>query len=108
MTQDFSVAIESGDHDRSLVAVVRGEIDLATAPVLDRELEGAVARGPDRVVVDMSGVTFLDSSGCHALVRAHRRADTTGVELHLAGLDGTCRRVLEVAGLAELLTIRDA
>jgi anti-anti-sigma factor len=105
MTQNFSVAIQPTDHDGSLTAVVRGEIDLATAPALDRELEEATARGPGRLVVDMSGVTFLDSSGCHVLVRAHRRADGTGVELALAGLNGACRRVLEVAGLTEVLPV---
>lgn len=108
MIQDFSVAIQSADHDGSLVAVVRGELDMLSASMLDAELEAATARRPATLVVEMSAVTFLDSSGCHALVRAHRRADTTGVELHLAGINGTCRRVLEVAGLSELLPIRDA
>jgi hypothetical protein len=37
-----------------------------------------------------------------------RCAETTGVELYLVGLNGTCRRVLELAGLTELLPIRDA
>jgi anti-sigma B factor antagonist len=108
MIQDFSVAIQSPDHHGSLVAVVRGELDMLTAPILDAELEQATAQGPRTLVIEMSGVTFLDSSGCHALVRAHRRSDTTGVELYLAGLNGTCRRVLEVAGLTELLPLRDA
>jgi anti-sigma B factor antagonist len=108
MIQDFSVAIQSADHDGSLVAAVRGELDMLTAPMLDAELEQATAKGPRTIVVEMAAVRFLDSSGCHALVRAHRRAETTGVELYLVGLNGTCRRVLELAGLTELLPIRDA
>jgi anti-anti-sigma factor len=106
MNQDFSVAIQSADRDESLVAVVRGEVDVATAPELDRELEQATARGPGSLVVDLAGVTFLDSSGCHVLVRAHRRGEAAGVGVELAGVNGTTLRVLEVAGLTEVLTIR--
>jgi anti-sigma B factor antagonist len=104
--QDFSVAVQSTDGDGGLVAVVRGELDMRTAPVLDANLEDATARHPETLVVDMSGVTFLDSSGCHVLVRARRRADGANVALELAGLNATCIRVLEIAGLTELFTLR--
>jgi anti-sigma B factor antagonist len=105
MTQEFTVSTEPGT-DGERVVVVSGEVDVATAPTLDRELEQALAR-PGTVVVDLSGVTFLDSSGCHVLVRANRRADSDGAALELTGLNGTSQRVFEVAGLTEVFTIRD-
>lgn len=104
---EFGVAVEPGD-DGKVVAVVRGEIDMLTAPVLGAELDDATDRHPETLVIDMSGVTFLDSSGCHILVRARHRADGANVPLELVGLNGSCQRVLEISGLAELFTIRPA
>ena len=106
MPQDFSVSIEPGAGDEELVVAVRGEVDLLTAPRLDEKLEEGVARRPVTLVVDLSGVTFIDSSACNALVRGKRRADTGGVGLELRGLTPSCRRVLEIAGLLDLITIR--
>jgi anti-sigma B factor antagonist len=101
---DFAVSTESGD-DGQVVAAVRGELDMLTAPVLDAELEAATGRQPATLVVDMSGVTFLDSSGCHTLVRARQRADGANITLELVGLNGSCKRVLEIAGLTELFNL---
>jgi len=108
MTQDFLPSTKPGGDDGELTLVVRGEIDMLTAPKLDVEIEEAVARRPDVLVVDLAEVTFLDSSGCNVLVRGKRRADTAGVGLELTALPPACLRVFEIAGLLELFTIRPA
>jgi anti-anti-sigma factor len=63
---------------------VRGELDLEAAPQLAEALESLLATGPAAVVVDLTGTTFLDSSGARQLVRAARRADSVGVALQVA------------------------
>jgi anti-anti-sigma factor len=51
------------------VVVVVGEIDLATAPILREHLAGAMLAGVPRAVLDLAGVTFLDSSGLSVVIR---------------------------------------
>ena len=55
------------------VVHVHGEIDLYTAPQLWETLDAAIAGTPHELVIDLSDVTFLDSSGLAVLVRAHKR-----------------------------------
>ena len=74
-----------------------------------RAIGGRLAPGSDVsdvIVVDLAGVSFLDSSGCNALVQGKRRADGHGVGLELAQLSPACRRLFEIAGLLDLFTIR--
>ena len=80
-------------EDRSGVRVaVRGEVDLVTAPVLQRHLDGAVARGRGVVELDLSGVTFMDVRGVNVLLAAHNALDGTGARLSLqAPSDAVCR-----------------
>ncbi len=95
----------AGNH--TVVSVV-GEIDLYTAPRLHSELAAALGGdGPVRVVVDMSGVEFCDSTGMNVLLAAHRRAKETGGDLELAGPRATVRKVLHVTGLETVFTVRD-
>ncbi len=107
MNDDFAVSFDGSNDNGQMIGVVRGEIDMVTAPQLDRHVEEAIARRPGGLVLEMSGVTFLDSSGCHALVRIQRRADDAGIAVELAGLNGSCLRVLEITGLTDVLTLRE-
>jgi anti-sigma B factor antagonist len=81
------------------IVYARGAIDLAASPTLRnclRELTGSV-------MVDLSDVTFLDSSGMGALVAERRRLIRDGGDLQLRSPQEIVRRALEVTGLAELL-----
>jgi anti-sigma B factor antagonist len=87
---------------------VSGEIDLYTAPRLHSELAAAVmAEGPCRVVVDMAGVDFCDSTGMNVLLAALRRARERGGDLVLAGPRPAVRKILQVTGLESVFTVRD-
>lgn len=87
------------------VAVVRlpAEIDLANAPALRDELLSALNRHGEHLVVDALGVTFMDSSGVNALVRARERASRLGGSVHVVAQSTAVRRVLEITGLEEHL-----
>lgn len=86
--------------------VVTGEVDMASAPALTRDLQAAIREHPARVVVEMSGVSFLDSSGINSLVQARHLADSFGVELILDSPTEACQRVLKMAEVDELFPTR--
>jgi anti-anti-sigma factor len=82
--------------DGTVVISVAGEVDMATAPQLD----ACLCEHTDAdVVVDLSGVTFLDSTGLSTLVSARRSLRETGHTLRTTGEQDHIRAVLEVAGL---------
>lgn len=93
-----------GDHT---IMSVTGEIDLYTAPGLQSELMTALSAGQVRLIVDMSGVDFCDSTGMNVLLAAHRYAKERGGELQLAGPGSTTRKVLQVTGLESVFTVID-
>lgn len=82
--------------DETRLVTIRGELDLYTAPALERELElNGGANG--RVVVDLSECTFLDSTGLGMLVGAHRRNGGSALLIVARGVE--VLRAFEVSGL---------
>jgi anti-sigma B factor antagonist len=87
---------------------VHGEIDLYTVPRLQRELTSVLATGdPVRLVVDLSGVDFCDSTGVNVLLAAHRQAREKGGNLELAAPRPAVRKILQVTGLETVFTVID-
>ena len=84
---------------------VDGELDMATAGRVEERVVTALTGDPrpDRVVLDLGGLTFCDSSGLDALLAARAEADRRGVDLRVAGPQGIVRRSLEITGLLEVL-----
>ena len=89
---------QEGDH---VVVVVTGEVDLYSSPKMRTAIMSGIARTPPRVVVDLSGVTYMDSSGIATLVEALHavRKDKGQGHLVLAGLTERVREVFELARL---------
>jgi anti-sigma B factor antagonist len=81
------------------VVVAPEEIDITSADDLRTALADAAARGRNTFVVDMSLTRFCDSSGLHALVAAHRRAQAEGGEMLLVVPDTAILRVLAITGM---------
>jgi anti-anti-sigma factor len=94
--------IDSVEREGALVLVVEGELDLATSHLLDEAL--VTARGTDaaRIVVDLRGVRFMDSSGLQVLVR-HIGAEESGPRIRLTQGSPQVQRVFELTGLLESL-----
>jgi anti-anti-sigma factor len=85
---------------------VAGELNLATGDVVLRKLSSLVDRGYIHLVVDASAVSFCDSSGLGALLRARARASSAAGGLTVRAASPQLRRVLSVAGLDKLLGSR--
>jgi anti-sigma B factor antagonist len=86
---------------------VGGEVDMTSAPTLRDHLLGHIGLGEPCVVVDLSGVEFMDSTGLSALVVAYRQADEIGSSVVVAGAQPAVRRVLEITQLDVLLEHQD-
>jgi anti-anti-sigma factor len=92
--------------DGVLLVTLQGEADSGAAGQLRDLLTVAVTRH-GRVVLDLAGVSFLDSAGLHALLASHRRAVLVGGRLVLATPSGPARRVLELAAVRDVLPVHD-
>ena len=86
------------------VLVLRGSLDIDTAPSLKANLNRLVERPAPRVIVDVSGLDFCDSMGVGVLVTAHGRAMDHGGWVRLAAPSGFLRRLFETLGLADYLS----
>lgn len=83
-----------------------GELDPATAPQLDEEIERLLANGGvERLVLDLSGLTFLDSSGLRLFVTAREALNSQGGELALRGPSANTQRLLDITGLGEIIAV---
>jgi anti-sigma B factor antagonist len=94
--------------DPAPVLVVAGEVDVYEAPAFRAELFDLVDEEHARVVVDCSGLTFLDSAGLAAFVDAQRRLAGRGGALVLRDLRPAARRIFEITDLVELFSFETA
>jgi anti-anti-sigma factor len=88
-------------HDDTYVLSVIGQIDLSVA----RELNDAFSECPGDVLVDLSGVTFMDSSGINTLVAARRAYSSAERQFTLQGISKNLLRTLETLGLVDYLGV---
>ena len=88
---------------RNDVTIVQpqGELDLATVETLQAALDGVERAG--RLVLDLRGLSFIDSTGLHLLVALHQRAQRDGFQLTLVMPPAPADRVIELTGLARAL-----
>ena len=93
--------------DRNLLIQLSGELDHHAAKDTIREVELAIdAALPKNLVLDMEGVTFMDSSGIAVMLRAHRRMQHLGGGMGICHVPGQARRVLDAAGIGRLIKIQ--
>lgn len=89
------------------VLVVKGEIDVFTAPLFKQAVVDLVAAGNRHLFLDMQGVTFMDSSGFGALLGATKRLRPEGGSLNLIGCNRTIQRMLHLTRLDTILGVYD-
>ena len=90
--------------DECTVVQVSGELDIATAPALCEHLL-ALIRAGHPIVLDLTGIEFMDSSGLEVLLRCHRGAESSGTGLVLRRPSHRVVRLLELSGLSSHFTI---
>jgi anti-sigma B factor antagonist len=87
---------------------LHGEADLAVRNQFQELIDRALATGDPRVVVDMSELRYLESACLRILLHAHDVAEARDTQLVVRGATGIVQRVLEVSGVAEILSGPDA
>ena len=105
MPPEFSLSQESLDAERHVVSV-RGEIDLFTAPELKSALSEAMESGHDRIVVDLTDTTFLDSTALGVLIGAVKRLRSRDGRLTIVNVDDNIAKTFEITGLDQIFTIK--
>lgn len=102
---DDSFAISESSADEAAVVTVAGEIDIATAPRLREHLGTALERDKPVLVVDLLGVTFIDSTALGALIGGLRAARQAGTSLRLVVSEPRILKVFEITGLDTVFTL---
>jgi len=92
--------------DRTQIEL-RGELDLSTADKVERELDRVEAQGPELLVLDLSGLTFLDSTGLRLIVGADQRARAGDRRLVVVKGPAAVHRVFSITKLDERLDMVD-
>jgi anti-sigma B factor antagonist len=99
------LTVQRRDDPAAVTLSPRGEIDPDTVPALDEGVAAALADGTTRpIVMDLSGVRFIDSAGIAALLRARRGGDAVGREFRVAAARPFVAEVLRLTGVWDLLT----
>ena len=105
MKTNASPATEVLFQHRSDVLALKGEIDLHVSPAITESLTSMTRKEPERIVIDLSGATYIDSSGLAALMIAMREVEAYGGTFFLAGLDETMLSILQSSRLDQTFRI---
>jgi anti-sigma B factor antagonist len=103
---DAAVTFIRRDRAELCVLEVGGDLDIAISVALGRALDDLLDVRDERVSVDLSGVTFMDSSALSVLVSAHERARENGQQLELLRPSPACAKVLSITGLDRVFDLR--
>jgi anti-sigma B factor antagonist len=101
--EDLSIHVHvNGDMQ---VFELVGSLDIATSPTVRAALTSASERGSHRLVVDLTQVDFLDSTGLGALIGGQRRAKEFNGEVRLVAKEGQILRLLRITGLLKVFAV---
>jgi anti-anti-sigma factor len=103
---DLELSTRPLDDDRALVSV-GGEVDLDTASQLGEHALEAIRDVSSHLVLDLSGVTFMDSTGLKVLLSIQRRVDLAAGSLAVVGTTRSVRRILTLTGLDQTFALYD-
>lgn len=106
MNQLFDVESQSRDDGVGVVRLT-GEVDMYTAPQLKESMLGLIDGGAAKVVIDLSGVTFIDSTALGVLIGGVRRLHAAGGAMALVVATRPVGRVLSITGLDRVFAIHD-
>ena len=104
MPPEFAI-IEQGSEAGHYVIAARGEIDLFTAPELKQVITEVIENGERRVAIDLSEVSFLDSTALGVLIGAVKRLRSRGGALAVVNTDSSIAKTFEITGLDQIFTI---
>lgn len=100
--------VEVRNEGQVVLIAVTGELDLASSPALQEELDRVAASDAHLLIIDLRELDFMDSTGLSVLVRAHQRAEEQGRQLAMVKGPQQVQRLLSLTGVADRLTVVDS
>lgn len=104
-TEQLTIDISTDERTGTQIYRLRGYLDLATAASVRAALVEAAGAGKHDIVVDLTKLEFLDSTGLGALIGAHRRAIENGGAVRLVVGEGAIARLLNITGLMRVFAV---
>lgn len=92
-------------RDGNLIVAPSGRIDSATSSTFDRHLSSVIDRGDIHIVLDLSQLEYISSTGLSAFLSAAKKIRTQGGRMALVGLNNRIRLVFEMSGFLRLFPI---
>ena len=105
MRDNTSPAIGVLHQDRANVLAIEGDIDLHISPAVTEALNAMIKKKPERIVIDLSRATYIDSAGVAALMIAKQDVEAYGGKFFLSGVQETIRLILETSRLDRIFWI---
>jgi anti-sigma B factor antagonist len=107
-SKQMELGLDVTERGDSVVLAVQGEVDVYTAPRLREKLVELVTAGKHKIVVDLEGVDFLDSTGLGVLVGGLKRVRSHDGDLSLVCTQHRILKVFEITGLTKVFSIHDS
>jgi stage II sporulation protein AA (anti-sigma F factor antagonist) len=101
------LAFRLGQNGTAETLYVTGELDVASAPALAHAVAHAIDGQGGEFRLDISGLTFMDSTGAGGLLHVHNRVEALGRRLVVVSPTPAARRVIDLMGLDQVLDVRD-
>lgn len=102
---DFAVSAQ-GSGENTAILTIQGEVDVYTAPRLREEIHRRLDAGDNKIVVDLTDVAYMDSTGLGVLIGALKRARESRGELIVASPNARISRILDVTGLNRIFNVQ--
>jgi anti-sigma B factor antagonist len=103
--ETLTIDVTTVGDDQIQLFGLGGTLDIATSPTLRGALLEAADRANHEIVVDLTQLEFLDSTGLGALIGAHKRAAEHGGSVRLVAHEGQILRLLRITGLLEVFSV---
>ena len=97
--------VKASRQDAAIIVQPTGDVDLTGSPMLRAELRKAAGEQGSKLVIDLTGVPYMDSSGVATLVEALQQARKSGKSLVVCGLSARVRSIFAIARLESVFTI---
>jgi anti-sigma B factor antagonist len=101
----LGIDLTAGDDGKTQIFALHGSLDIATSPTLRAALMEAAEHTGHVLVVDLSQLDFLDSTGLGALIGAHKRASESNGSVRLVAQEGQILRLLRITGLLDVFRV---
>lgn len=105
MAETLSIDVQTDDDGRTHLFALHGDLDVATSPALRAALMDAASGEQQNIIVDLSHLAFLDSTGLGALIGANKRAKEGAGEVRLVAQEGQILRLLRITGLLDVFRV---